>query len=404
MLDPQVPVAGDHPHGDRVQAPFTEDAEDLLLAAALGHQQHPLLALAEQHLVGVHAGFALRHAVEVHLDAGSGARSHLATGAGQPRRAHVLDAQDGAGGHGFEAGFEQQFFEERIAHLHVGALGGAAFRELLAGHGGAVDAVAAGLGADVDHRIADAARLAEKQSVLARDAQGEGVDQRVAAVAGVKHRLAAQVGDPEAVAVVGDAGDDTVADGPVLRAGQRAEAQRIHDGHRARAHGEDVAQDAAHPGRRALKRLNVAGVVVRFDLEHAGPAVAHPHHAGVLARPLQNVGTLGGQALEQPAAGFVGAVLAPHHPEHAQLGEVGFAAEQLAYARVLVFGQPMLPQCRGVHWHTAPASEAKTFSPSPEPSRARRARSGWGIRPTTLRPSLQIPAMSRSEPFGLSPA
>src|SRR6185312_499189 len=154
-----------------------------------------------------------------------------------------------------------------------------------------------------------------------------------------------------AVAVVGDAGDDTVADGPVLRAGQRAEAQRIHDGHRARAHGEDVAQDAAHPGRRALKRLNVAGVVVGFDLEDAGPAVAHPHHAGVLA-----------------------------------------------------FGQPMLPQCRGVHWHTAPANEAKTFSPSPEPSRARRARSGWGIRPTTLRPSLQTPAMSRSEPLGLSPA
>ena len=40
--------------------------------------------------------------------------------------------------------------------------------------------------------------------------------------------------------------------------------------------------------------------------------------------------------------------------------------------------------------------------PSDEPSRSSHARSGCGISPTTLRPALQMPAMSSTEPFGLS--
>jgi len=35
-----------------------------------------------------------------------------------PRRAHVLDGDDGAGRHQFEAGFQQQLFGEGIADLH----------------------------------------------------------------------------------------------------------------------------------------------------------------------------------------------------------------------------------------------------------------------------------------------
>ncbi len=45
----------------------------------------------------------------------------------------------------------------------------------------------------------------------------------------------------------------------------RSEAERIHHGERASAHGENVAQDAAHAGGRALVGLNVAGVIVRFN-------------------------------------------------------------------------------------------------------------------------------------------
>src|ERR1051326_9044487 len=46
----------------------------------------------------------------------------------------------------------------------------------------------------------------------------------------------------------------------------------------------------------------------------------------------------------------------------------------------------------------------KSFSPSAEPSRLSLERSGWGIIPSTLRPSLQMPAMLSSEPLGLDSA
>ena len=96
--------------------------------------------------------------VEIDLDADSAAAAHLAGGAGEPGRAHVLNADDRAGLHGFEAGFEQQLFQERIAHLHVGPLLLRFLGEFGAGHGRAVDAVAAGLRAHIDDRIADARR------------------------------------------------------------------------------------------------------------------------------------------------------------------------------------------------------------------------------------------------------
>ena len=66
---------------------------------------------------------------------------------------------------------------------------------------------------------------------------------------------------------------------------ERPEAQRIHHRDRPRAHGEDVAQNAADAGRRALKRLDEAGMVVRFDLERDRVAAADVDDAGVLARP-----------------------------------------------------------------------------------------------------------------------
>ena len=119
--------------------------------------------------------------------------------------------------------------------------------------------------------------------------------------------------------------------------------QRIHHRQRARAHGEDVAQNAAHAGGRALERLDVAGVVVALDLESAGPAVAHVDDAGVLARPLHDAIALGGQALEVDAARLVGAVLAPHHAVNAEFGERGLAlAEKLFDFFVLVGSEAVL--------------------------------------------------------------
>ena len=116
----QLVVGGDLADFDGVESPLFENAEDFVLAAFLRDQQHALLRLAQHDLVGSHAGFALRHAVEFDLDAHAAAPAHLAGRAGQPGGAHVLNADDRAGLHGFEAGFEQKLFQERIADLHVG--------------------------------------------------------------------------------------------------------------------------------------------------------------------------------------------------------------------------------------------------------------------------------------------
>ena len=107
---------------DGIESPFLEDAENFFFAALLGHQQHAFLRFAQHDLVRGHAGFALRHQVEFDFQANAAPPAHLASGAGQPGRAHILNADDGAGLHGFQTGFEQQLFQEWIADLHVGAL------------------------------------------------------------------------------------------------------------------------------------------------------------------------------------------------------------------------------------------------------------------------------------------
>ena len=119
----QLVVGGDLADFDGIESPLFEDAEDFVLAAFLRDQQHALLRFAEHDLVGSHAGFALRNSVEFDLNADAAASAHLAGRAGQPGGAHVLNADDCAGLHGFQAGFEQKFFEEGIADLHVGTLG-----------------------------------------------------------------------------------------------------------------------------------------------------------------------------------------------------------------------------------------------------------------------------------------
>ena len=47
---------------------------------------------------------------------------HFGAGTGEAGGAHILNRDDRAGGHGFEAGFQQQLFHEGIADLHIRAL------------------------------------------------------------------------------------------------------------------------------------------------------------------------------------------------------------------------------------------------------------------------------------------
>ena len=75
-----------------------------------------------------------------------------------------------------------------------------------------------------------------------------------------------------------------------------AEAQRVEQGDRARAHGEDVAEDAADPGGGALVGLDRGRVVMGLDLEDAGETASDIDRAGVLARPLQDPRPAGREA------------------------------------------------------------------------------------------------------------
>ncbi len=120
--------------------------------------------------------------------------------------------------------------------------------------------------------------------------------------------------------------------------GNWPETERIHHGEGPGAHGEDVAENAADAGSRALEGLDVAGVVVGLDFEGAGPAIAHVDDAGVLSGTLDNAVALGGQPLEVHSAGLVGAVFAPHHAVNAKLSEGWDAAQRRQDASVLIRG------------------------------------------------------------------
>ena len=80
------------------------------------------------------------------------------------------------------------------------------------------------------------------------------VDEAVAGVGLVEDRLAADGRHADAVAVVADA-RDRAPEAPV----GRAEAQPVEQRDRPRAHRDDVAQDPADPGGRALERLDRDG-------------------------------------------------------------------------------------------------------------------------------------------------
>src|ERR1035437_8320412 len=111
------------------------------------------------------------------------------------------------------------------------------------------------------------------------------------------------------------------------------------------------------------------------------------------------------------ARALVGAVLAPHDGEDAELGVGGLAAEDLDHLLILTGRELMLGDDfggeGGAHAVTAARGIAcsmdwNTIRPSVEPIRGSVARSGWGIMPITLRSRLRMPAILRSEPLALS--
>src|SRR5258705_12866906 len=116
----------------------------------------------------------------------------------------------------------------------------------------------------------------------------------------------------------------------------RAEAQRIEARNGARAHREDVAQDAADTGGRALIGLDVARMVMALHLEHNSLAIADIDDPGMLARPLDPPWRLGRQATQMQPRRLVRAVLVPHRRENPEFRETRRPPDQLENALVLV--------------------------------------------------------------------
>src|SRR5205823_7791340 len=119
------------------------------------------------------------------------------------------------------------------------------------------------------------------------------------------------VADPRDGAVEGEAG--------------LAEAQAVEERDRPRTHGDDVAEDSADAGRRALEGLDRRGVVVALDLERDRLAVAEVDHARVLARPLEDALAARGQPPQEERGVLVAAVLRPEEREDGELEVVRLA-------------------------------------------------------------------------------
>jgi hypothetical protein len=289
-------------HG-KVEPPLAEDRFGLGLLFRFEHHEHALLALRQHHLIGGHAGLAAWDLIEIEHHAEVALGAHLHRRAGQPGRAHVLDGDDAILGHDLEACFEQQLFRERIADLHGRPFRFGILAEFRGRHAGAMDAVASGLGAEIDDRHADAGRLGVEDLVRVGQPDRHGVDQAIAVIARMEAHRAADRRHAERIAVAADAGHDAADQAPGLVMLGIAEAERIEAGDRPRAHGEHVAQDAADAGRRALIGLDIARMIVALHLEHDRAAVADRDHAGVLARALDHVRAAGRQRPEMDLGG-----------------------------------------------------------------------------------------------------
>jgi hypothetical protein len=109
-----------------------------------------------------------------------------------------------------------------------------------------------------------------------------------------------------------------------------AEAKPVEQRDRPGSHRDDVAEDAADPGRGALEGLDGRRVVVAFDLERDRLAFAEVDDAGVLAGPLEDAGRRGREALQKERRVLVGAVLRPEQREDREIEMIRLAAEQIA--------------------------------------------------------------------------
>ena len=251
---------------------------------------------------GARPGLAERHGFDVHVHTHPAARGRFAGGAREAGAAEVLDTEDQVLVEQLEGGLDEALFLERVADLDIGAFG--CLRFGIVGEGGrsqhahAADAVSPRGRAEQDGQVALATRSPEHEAVLRQEPATQNVDERVARITAGEFEFPADGRDPDRVAVTGNAAHDAARHPPVAGVAGRAEAERVHEGDRPGAHGEDVADYAADAGGRPLVGLDRRRVVVALYADGYGDAVAGVDHAGVLTRPDQHAPALrwaGGQ-------------------------------------------------------------------------------------------------------------
>ncbi len=341
MNDAEAQVVGGLADDREVQAPFHENRLGDFFLGGLENHEHALLAFGQHHFIGSHALFAHRHGIEVKLDAEVALGAHFHGRAGEAGGAHVLNGDDRAGFHQFEAGFQQALFREGVADLNGRALFFDGLIEFGRGHGRAANAIAAGLCAEINHRQANALGFRKEDRVGLGKTGGKGINEDVAVITRIEFHFAANRWHAEGVAVAANTGNDTGHEMAGLRVVGRAEAQGVHGGNRARAHGEDVTQDTADAGRRTLIGLDIGGMVMALHLEDDAIAIVDIHNAGIFTGALDDAWSLGGQGLQPLLGGLVGAVLVPHGREDAELGKAGLPSDQVEDTLVFVGLQPV---------------------------------------------------------------
>src|SRR5437899_7457668 len=105
--DHPATCVGDLTDDRRVELPLLANRDDARLLAGLRDEEHPLLGLAQEHLVRGELLRATRHAIEVEIKPAAAPARHLDGRRGEPRRAHVLDADEEILGEYLEASFEE---------------------------------------------------------------------------------------------------------------------------------------------------------------------------------------------------------------------------------------------------------------------------------------------------------
>ena len=330
-----------------IEFPFVENHLRLCLAPRLQHHQHALLAFGQHHLIRRHALFAARDGVHVQPDSNLAIGRHFDAAAGQASRAHILNCYNRIGRHQLKARLDQQFFGERIADLHRRAFCLGIFGKIRRCHGCAMDAVAARFATDIHDGVANARCSGIENLILIGDPHGHRVDQDIAVIGRMEIHFAAHCGNANAIAISADARNHTLHQMLHLGMVRTAKTQRIQVCHRARAHGEHIAQYTAHACCCALIGFNIAWVIVRFHLENRGQfgsvrPFTNINHARIFTGAADHLRSSSGQLAQMNARRFIAAMLRPHDREYAKFDHIRLAPHGGQYPRIFFFIQAVV--------------------------------------------------------------